>query len=174
MRGVRRENMLIFFYGLMNSGKSSLLISMYHAAKEEGEKILVLKSCRDRLGSRGRISSRAPLTLGTDVIVDCNTRLDLLDASVFFVDEVQFFEPEQIVQLRVLADAGRLVYCFGLLTDFALRQFPASERLVALADELRRVELVRPRCKTCKTQKAIGHQPHSFEWCCYSCHAHVE
>lgn len=166
--------MLAFYYGLMNSGKSSLLIGKYYAIKDQtDERVIVLKSSRDRLGTCASISSRAPLKLETDIIIYETTRLDLLEGRIFFIDEVQFLQPEQIVQLRRLADAGSIVYCFGLLTDYRLKPFPASQQLISLADELHRVELTKPMCKKCKMRMAIGHQPDSFEWCCFSCHAHA-
>ncbi|MGI9156999.1 MAG: thymidine kinase, partial [Marmoricola sp.] len=52
-------------------------------------------------------------------------------------DEVQFFQPFQVDQLARIVDELQIdVFAFGILTDFRTILFPASARLVELADRM--------------------------------------
>ena len=63
--------------------------------------------------------------------------LDLYD--VIITDESQFFTENQIEELRLLADNGYIVMCFGLKTDYMSRLFEGSKRLLEIADCIREV-----------------------------------
>jgi len=57
-------------------------------------------------------------------------------------DEVQFYTPDQVDQLARLVDELRIdVFAFGILTDFRTRMFPASARLVELADRVHALQV---------------------------------
>jgi thymidine kinase len=57
-------------------------------------------------------------------------------------DEVQFYESDQVDQLARVADELQIdVFCFGILTDFRTRLFPASARLVELADRVHTLQV---------------------------------
>lgn len=70
--------------------------------------------------------------------------------SAIFVDEVQFLAVEQVEQLRRLSRYVD-VFCYGLRTDYRCRFFPASLRLMELADA---IEEISSSCQFCE-EKAI-------------------
>ncbi len=52
-------------------------------------------------------------------------------------DEVQFYSDDQVDQLARVTDELQIdVFAFGILTDFRTKLFPASARLVELADRV--------------------------------------
>jgi thymidine kinase len=134
---------LVFFTGTMDCGKSTLALQMDHNHAARG-RVGRMFTSHDRAGI-SVLSSR--LGLAHDAIevtpelnfwhfaVDALTagaRIDYL-----ICDEVQFYTPQQVDQLARLVDDLQLdVFAFGILTDFRTQLFPASARLVELADRV--------------------------------------
>ena len=59
------------------------------------------------------------------------------------VDEAQFLTRAQVDQLTDVADYLSIpVIAYGLRTDFQGELFPGSERLLAIADEMREVKTI--------------------------------
>ncbi len=68
-------------------------------------------------------------------VVDSLTSGGRIDHLIY--DEVQFYSADQIDQLARVTDELQIdVFAFGILTDFRTKMFPASPRLVELADRL--------------------------------------
>ena len=99
---------------------------------------------RDRAGA-AILSSRLGLTIdaievGEDFnfwhyVVDSLTSGGRIDYLI--CDEVQFYSPNQVDQLARVTDELQIdVFAFGILTDFRTQLFPASARLVELADRV--------------------------------------
>ncbi len=64
-------------------------------------------------------------------------------ADVLICDECQFLTPEQVNQLKDLADLHDIpVLCFGLRTDFQTLMFPASKRLFEIADSITEIKSI--------------------------------
>lgn len=62
---------------------------------------------------------------------------------VIIADEAQFFQPEQIDQLRDIVDTYNVpVFCYGLRTDFRTKLFPGSARLLEIADSITELKTV--------------------------------
>ena len=62
---------------------------------------------------------------------------------MIIADEAQFFEPCQIDQLHEIATWEDVpVLCFGLRTDFMLRLFPGSRRLLELAESITEIKTI--------------------------------
>ena len=75
------------------------------------------------------------------------------DLFCVLVDEAQFLSPVHIEELREIATShGIPVICYGLRTDFRSRLFPASKRLLELADS---IEEIKTTCYYCGHSKAI-------------------
>jgi len=146
---------LRFFYGTMGSGKSTLALQIHHNLVAAGHSGLLLTRL-DRTDAT--VSSRLGVA---QAAVEAGPGVDIAQlvrpsappgveapASVAFVvcDEAQFYDVAQIEQLAAIVDDRHVdVYAFGLLTDFRGRLFPASARLLELADQ--RTELrVEARC----------------------------
>ncbi|MBA2456897.1 MAG: thymidine kinase [Nocardioidaceae bacterium] len=132
---------LAFFTGTMDCGKSTLALQMDHNHAARG-RIGRIFTSQDRAGP-ATLSSR--LGLETDALevsldfdfwrytVDTLTSGGRIDYLV--CDETQFYTPWQVEQLARIADELQIdVFAFGVLTDFRTRLFPASARLVELAD----------------------------------------
>lgn len=142
---------LRFFYGTMGSGKSTLALQIHHNLSRAGRHGLLLTQL-DRVESA--VSSRLGVAQPA-IEVDPGLDLTELAASVrddvgaldFLVcDEAQFYGIEQVEQLGDLVDEHDVeVYAFGLLTDFRGRLFPASARLMELADQRNELR-VEARC----------------------------
>ena len=138
---------LTFFYGTMNCGKSTLALQMHHNATAAG-KVVLLFTKHDRGGASisSRLGLRQPaLTVGDDtdlhiVVLDAIRGGTPVDGII--CDEAQFFSEAQVEQLaRVADDLDIDVRAFGLLSDFATRLFPGSQRLLELADHREELQL---------------------------------
>lgn len=143
---------LVFFTGVMESGKSTLALQMDHTMTTGGRRGCVF-TCDDRSG-RPIVTSRLGLareavdvTDGFDFwqhVIGALTHGDRLDYLI--CDEAQFYRPEHVDQLaRIVDDLEIDVFAFGLLTDFRTRIFPGSRRLVELAERIEMLQ-VAPLC----------------------------
>ncbi len=141
---------LRFYFGTMGSGKSTMALQIHHNLTSRGLKVM-LTTQLDR--NEGQVSSRLGVSADA-LVVTPNTNLFQLasdrhattglDAMV--CDEAQFYEVHQIDQLaRVVDVLGIDVYAFGLLTTFQGELFPATKRLLELADERNEIQ-VEARC----------------------------
>jgi thymidine kinase len=142
---------LVFFYGTMNCGKSTLALQIHHNAVRAGKRC-VLFTKHDRGGTT--ISSRIGLEQPAVVVHDDSDLFEVVGehwraeggVDVVICDEVQFYSAAQVDQLARLVDELDIdVQAFGLLTDFTTTLFPGTQRMLELAD--RRNELqVEARC----------------------------
>jgi thymidine kinase len=134
---------LQFFTGTMDSGKSTLALQTNHNHAARG-RVGRMFTTQDRAGE-ARVSSRLGLTVDAievrpdfdfwRYVVDSLTHGGRIDYVI--CDEAQFYAPAQIDQLARVADELQIdVFTFGILTDFRTRLFPASARLVELADRV--------------------------------------
>lgn len=132
---------LRFYTGPMDCGKSTLALQTNHNHAARG-RIGRIFTAHDRAGV-AQVSSR--LGLNHDAIevgpsfdfwryvVDSLTHGARIDYLI--CDEAQFYEPGQVDALAKIVDELQIdVFAFGILTDFRTRLFPASARLVELAD----------------------------------------
>lgn len=136
---------LYFRYGAMNCGKSTNLLQVAHNYEERGMKIIIIKPHTDTKGGN-KVVSRLGVTREVDLLIDetmniynevdkwieKNGSLDCI-----LVDEVQFLKSENIDQLfkvAVLSDIP--VICYGLRTDFQMKGFEGSSRLLLLAHSI--------------------------------------
>lgn len=132
---------LTFSYAPMGGGKSLAALVRHHHVGARGLKglLLVMDPRQDgivesRLGVSAPALVVAPetdlLRLATDAVAEHDLRHVV-------VDEAHFYAPVQIEQLAAVADELDVpVEAYGLLSDFRTRLFPASARLVELADRL--------------------------------------
>ncbi|MEJ7629890.1 MAG: thymidine kinase, partial [Nocardioidaceae bacterium] len=134
---------LQFFTGTMDCGKSTLALQLDHNHAARGRVGRIFTS-RDRAGE-SLLSSRLGLTIDAievaddfnfwHYVVDSLTSGGRIDYLV--CDEVQFYTAQQVDQLARVTDELQIdVFAFGILTDFRTKMFPASGRLVELADRM--------------------------------------
>lgn len=136
---------LVAYLGVMDAGKSTLALQYHHSLGGKG----VVYTTMDR-GGEGVVSSRIGLSHEAREVKPGFDIYDDLAAArppYVIVDEVQFLEaPKQINHLADAVDGLELdVYAFGLKTDFLGRLFPATQRLIELADRVEELP-VRVNC----------------------------
>lgn len=143
---------LYFRYGAMNSGKSTALMQVAHNYEEQGMRVLILKPQVDTKGG-GELVSRLGVTRQADILVAPQD--DLLEAvrrdmaahsvplACVLCDESQFFTAAQADALfEITVELNVPVICYGLRTDFSLRGFPGSTRLLELAHSIEEMKTI--------------------------------
>lgn len=139
---------LYFFYGAMNSGKTTRILQCAYNYEEQGMKPIIMKPKIDtkgddkivsRIGAKRKvdflIESKANIY---DIIVEQYTNVDLI-----IIDEAQFLSEKQVNQLMdVVIDLNISIMCFGLRTDFLGNSFTGSRRLLDIAHELTEIKTI--------------------------------
>lgn len=142
---------LYFRYGAMNCGKSTALMQVVHNYHERGLTAMVIKPYTDTKGGN-QVVSRLGISRAVDLMVkpdenivnEVNTWL-VKHGKIhcILVDEAQFFKAEQIDQFFEIAVRQNIpVICYGLRTDFSMRGFEGSERLLLLAHSLEELKTI--------------------------------
>ena len=136
---------LHFYYGAMNSGKSSLLLQVAYNYNQMGLDVLLIKPEVDKKAN-DKISSRLGIERKVDILLFDNhsifdtikeKNININKISCVFVDEAQFLNPKQVKELYVMSSVLDItVMCYGLRTDFRSEVFEGSKYLFAYADEL--------------------------------------
>ena len=140
---------LYFKYGAMGSSKTAQALITKYNYEENGLKVWLIKPSADvrdgldvlrsRIGLEAKVQVIAP---ETDVYA-LFTSQQAKACDVIIVDECQFMTPEQIDQLRAIANDYEIpVMCFGLRTDFLTKLFPGSQRLMELADTIQEIKTI--------------------------------
>ena len=122
---------LIFFNGVMGSGKTKTLIERCARNVRQGVKTAVHVPCF--LAGRRKVESRNGTT------VDCNVlphQAKLDDHKVVMIDEAQFISDSEFDVLCVMAKSRR-VECYGLLNSYDGTMFHGATLLVGVSAELR-------------------------------------
>lgn len=146
---------LYFRYGAMNSSKSANAIMVAHTYASQGKSAIVIKSSLDTRDTFGNLVSRAGLTHKVDLIVQPNQKInvkELKHTDCIIVDEVQFLDPQHIDELRAICEHTPVI-CYGLRTDYKTKLFPASARLMELADV---IEEIPTTCQLCHKRAIIN------------------
>ncbi|MBB3655133.1 thymidine kinase [Rhizobium sp. BK650] len=142
---------LYFNYSTMNAGKSTMLLQASYNYQERGMRtVLLIAAFDDRVG-RGVIGSRIGLEAEAIPFENDSDLYALVQKlsgegqpiSCVFLDEAHFMTREHVWQLaRVVDRLGIPVMVYGLRTDFQGKLFPASQELLAIADEMREVRTI--------------------------------
>lgn len=139
---------LYFFYGAMNSGKTTRILQCAYNYEEQGMKPIIMKPNIDtkgneyivsRIGSKRKVDYLIPAKENIyDTIVEKYTNVDLI-----IIDEAQFLSERQVNELMdVVIDLNIPVMCYGLRTDFLGNSFPGARRLLDIAHELSEVKTI--------------------------------
>lgn len=134
---------IILITGCMKSGKSKFLIKKYYNYLIKNDKILMafqpLKNTRDG----GFIKSRGINKVVGAVVIDKATDMLKYDkVDIFFIDELQFFDPEELNEtLEELSQKGKTVYIAGLDFDYRGKFFKSYEKIYNQPYITRRVNL---------------------------------
>ena len=139
---------LYFKYGAMGSSKTAQVLITRFNYEERGMKVWLIKPATDTRDGDDIIKSRIGLYATCDVISKSDDIYELFEKhhsgdDVIIADEVQFFTPAQIDQMRdIVNDKNIPVLCFGLRTDFLTHLFPGSLRLFEIADSIAEIKTI--------------------------------
>ena len=142
---------LYFRYGAMNCGKSTALMQVIHNYEERGMQAMIIKPYTDTKGG-DQVVSRLGITRKVELLIKpedsvknavSNWTQKNHEVQCILVDEAQFLKADQIDELFEIAVKGDVpVICYGLRTDFSMRGFEGSERLLLLAHSLEELKTI--------------------------------
>jgi len=141
---------LYFYYSAMNAGKSTTLLQAAYNYEERGMNVMLFTPTIDDRDGKGVISSRIGLKRKatifgseSDLFLAIREQHHQSPVSCVFIDEAQFLQPVQVLQLTVVCDRlGIPVLCYGIRTDFRGEPFPGSMYLLAWAEEISEIKTV--------------------------------
>lgn len=134
----------------MNAGKSTSLLQSAHNYHERGMTTKLYTAAIDDRYGLGKISSRIGLSEeaetfseDTDFWKQTNSNLANGPINCVFIDEAQFLNKAQVLQLaRVCDELNVPVLCYGLRSDYQGEPFEGSKYLLVLADKLSEIKTV--------------------------------
>lgn len=141
---------LYFIYAAMNAGKSATLLQASFNYRERGMRTLLFTAAIDRRWGEGVVASRLGMkeaALVFDAATDMRAAVAVEHSAAridcVFVDEAQFLTARQVDGLASVVDELSIpALCYGLRTDFRGDLFEGSERLLAIADEIRELKTI--------------------------------
>lgn len=142
---------LVFYHGCVSSSKTMLLLAISHNYDTAGWSVITIKPALDTRSELIETRAKVP-PRKADIILDNSESIYdykevLNNADVILIDECQFLTENQINELREFSvDHAIDVICFGLRTDFNTHLFPATKRILELADEITEVKTI---CQVC-------------------------
>lgn len=166
MATTSKKGRLVVISGCMSCGKSQEMLRLLRRAELAHRSVQVYVPTLDtRSGaaatSRDGHSRSATTVADIAEFVRCTEFGLAASADVVAFDEAQFFGVGIVQAVNILVDIGIDVVVAGLDTDFRGEPFGAMPQLLALADEVRKLDAV---CVVCgasatRTQRLIGGQP---------------
>lgn len=154
---------LKFYYGTMGAGKTTEALKTFEIYRRKGRNPLIIKPTTDdregKYSGWGLIKSRLIPEQRPCFYVD-NVMNQLYNSApqpygVLIVDEVQFFQPNDIIALSSIVDYRDIdVICYGLKTDCRGKLFDGAAQLLAIADETKELDNL---CDICGKENANMH-----------------
>ena len=137
---------LYFRYGAMGCGKTAVLLQVIYNYEEKGMKVLLIKPKIDTKGG-AKVASRIGLLRKVDYLIKKTDKitdvLDLENVSAIIVDEAQFLAEKQIDELYEITKFQDIpIICYGLRCDFQMKPFPATPRLLEIADSIEEIKTI--------------------------------
>ena len=134
--------------GPMFSGKTEELIRRVKRAQIAKQRVQIFKPAIDVRYDETKVVSHSsqeiqsePVEKSTDILIN------LKDTTrIVAIDEIQFFDNEIITVVKKLADRGYRVICAGLDLDFRAIPFGPMPMLLALADNVQKIQAI---CTVC-------------------------
>ncbi len=145
---------LYFRYGAMNCGKTTSLLQVAHNYEERGMNILLVKPEVDTKGNN-EVVSRLGVSRKVDILLKSNDSIVSYIKEIpnaIIVDEAQFLTATQVDELYNITKIYNIpVLCYGLRTDFQMKGFSGSTRLLEIADDIEELKTI-CRCGKKATQ----------------------
>lgn len=153
---------LYFRYGVMGSSKTANALMVRYNYEERGQDALLVKPAVDQRDGARFVASRAGLSHPCIYFSDLMemTPRQLKPYACIIVDEAQFLTRDEVRYLTDLVDDWNIpVICYGLRSDFSLKGFPGSTRLLELAHTIEEMKTICTcgRKATCNCRKVNGH-----------------
>ena len=134
--------------GPMFSGKTEELIRRVKRAQIAKQRVQIFKPAIDVRYDETKVVSHSsqaiqsePVEKSTDILVN------LKDTTrVVAIDEIQFFDEDIVKVVKKLADRGYRVICAGLDLDYRGVPFGPMPMLLALADNVQKIQAI---CTVC-------------------------
>lgn len=134
--------------GPMFSGKTEELIRRVKRAQIAKQRLQIFKPAIDVRYDETKVVSHSSQSLSSEPVEKAvDILLNLKDTTrIVAIDEVQFFDQEIVKVVSKLADRGYRVICAGLDLDFKGVPFGPMPMLLALADNVQKIQAI---CTVC-------------------------
>ena len=149
---------LYFKFGAMGSSKTAQALMTKFNYEEKGKSVLLIKPATDTrddtVDETGAVHTVVRSRIGlfqealavspeVDIRQFFHQQNEQHHLDVVICDECQFLTPDQVSQMKDLADLDDIpVLCFGLRADFQTKLFPGSKRLFEIADSITEIKSV--------------------------------
>lgn len=136
---------IVFNYGCMGSGKTTAMLTKFDSYNRSGKHPIIIKPCIDNREGNfvgwGITKSRIVKDSQPSYYYNnLEEELKNLDFEILFVDEAQFLTEEDVSVLCKISE-NKDIICYGLKTDVNGKLFSGSAALIAIADELKELEV---------------------------------
>ncbi|GAE33617.1 thymidine kinase [Halalkalibacter akibai] len=166
MHVMKQEGWVEIICGSMFSGKSEELIRRVRRVSFGKLNVQVFKPELDNRYSEEEVVSHNGTKVMATPVKKSVDILELIkaDTQVVAIDEVQFFDEDIIAVVNELANSGIRVICAGLDQDFRGEPFGPIQPLMALAEEVTKLQAVCPGCGSpaSRTQRLINGKPAAY------------
>lgn len=134
--------------GPMFSGKTEELIRRVKRAQIAKQRLQIFKPAIDVRYDETKVVSHSSQTVSSEPVEKAvDILLNLKDTTrIVAIDEVQFFDQDIVKVVRKLADRGYRVICAGLDLDYRGVPFGPMPMLLALADNVQKIQAI---CTVC-------------------------
>ncbi len=134
--------------GPMFSGKTEELIRRVKRAQIAKQRVQIFKPEIDVRYDEKKVVSHSSQTIESEPVAKATDILVRLKDTtrVVAIDEIQFFDDEIVTVVKKLADRGYRVICAGLDLDFRAIPFGPMPMLLALADNVQKIQAI---CTVC-------------------------
>ena len=134
--------------GPMFSGKTEELIRRVKRAQIAKQRVQIFKPAIDDRYDENDVVSHSSLSIKAEPVENAvDILLRLKDSTrIVAIDEVQFFDDSIITVISKLAARGYRVICAGLDLDYRAQPFGPMGTLLAIADEVMKIQSI---CMVC-------------------------
>ncbi len=134
--------------GPMFSGKTSELIRRVQRAQIAKQRVQIFKPAIDVRYDETKVVSHTSQTVHSEPVEKAiDILIKLKDTTrIVAIDEIQFFDMEIIKVVEKLANRGYRVICAGLDLDYRAIPFGPMPMLVAIADDVQKIQAI---CTVC-------------------------
>ena len=180
-RDFRGDGRIEVIAGSMFSGKTEELIRRVKRALFARQEVQAFKPRIDDRYDTTRIVSHGAIAIDAVAVASSESLFKRVSKAthVVAIDEAQFFDRGIVEVANILANQGRRVIIAGLDQDYLGRPFPPMPDLMAIAEEVVKVQAVctecgRPACRSQRLQQdttttVLVGGPDKYEARCRSC-----